>query len=445
MSARLEQVVPVIVPGTQIALLGWITGRRAHKNILFWDLVTDHNQTIKVVVEHGSFTRQQFDELTSLRVESSIRVTGIMRQVDRDHQFELRAETVKVVSASTGTMSPGLREDFDIFDPRYADHVLQNRHLYLRHPKLVAIMRFRSTVMRVMRRWFDKHGIIEFTAPVLTPVPLYEDRTAISFKLAGDAADQDPIFLTQCVGYYLEAAAHAVGAVYNMGPSFRGERSKSRRHLMEYWHVKAELPDGDLETIMAFTENLVSTTIEACREEGERVAALLGTSYACKEGEPPYQRIGYREAIAFLQEQGHQITFGEGISGDGEVELGKLFDGPFWIVGNPRTIEPFPYVIDPNDLELTRTADLISPEGFGELLGTAEKIIDIDMLDERMREKGKADDSRYAWIREMREFGMVPHTAFGMGLERFLRWLLGASHVRDTIPFPRLFHRPVYP
>jgi len=255
----------------------------------------------------------------------------------------------------------------------------------------------------------------------------------------------ETVRVTQCVGYYLEAAAHAVGPVYNMGPSFRGERSKSRRHLMEYWHVKAELLDGDLETIMALTEDLVSTTIEACREEGERVAALLGTRYACKEGEPPYQRIGYRDAITFLQKQGHKITFGEGISGDGEVEIGKIFGGPFWIVGNPRTIEPFPYVIDPNDPELTMTADLISPEGFGELLGTAEKIVHMDMLDERMAEKGKAGDPRYAWIRQMREFGMVPHIAFGMGLERFLRWLVGASHVRDTIPFPRVFHRPVHP
>ncbi len=444
MSTHAVGAVPVITPGTQVTLLGWVTRLRVHRKTFFWDLVTVHNHSLQVVVSRSSFP-ERFVELAGLRVESSVRVTGTIHEVNREHRIELQAEGIEVISASTGTISPGLRETFDLFDPRYADHVLQNRHLYLRHPQLAAITRFRSTVMRVMRHWFDAHGIIEFTAPVLTPVPLYEDRTAISFKLAGDAADQDPIFLTQCVGYYLEAAVHAVGAVYNMGPSFRGERSKSRRHLMEYWHVKAELPDGDLETIMALTEDLVSTTIEACREEGERVAALLGTRYACKEGEPPYQRIGYREAIACLQQQGHQITLGEGISGDGEEVLGKLFDGPFWIVGNPRTIEPFPYVIDPNDRELTRTADLISPEGFGELLGTAEKIVHMDMLDERMAEKGKAGDPRYAWIRQMREYGMVPHIAFGMGLERFLRWLVGASHVRDTIPFPRVFHRPVQP
>lgn len=428
----------------ECTVIGWIISRRSHRDVLFLDLRMAQGGVIQVVVTRET-NGSDFNAVKKLPLESSVSVTGKVIEVDRLHKKELQANQIHVVSEATHKTQVNLRHDFDCFDPRNVDHVLSKRHIYLRHPKLAAIMRFRSLVMRTMRQWFDQHEVIEFTAPVLTPVPLYDDRTAISFRLAGDAAQQDPVFLTQCVGYYMEAAVHALGPVYNMGPSFRGERSKSNRHLMEYWHVKAEFPGGDLTTIMDLTGDLVSSTVESCRGEGERIAVLLGTRYAVKAGQSKYEQIGYRDAIAFLQNHGDSIQFGEGIHGDGERKLSEQFKGPFWIVGNPRTIEPFPYVIDSNDKELTRTADLICPEGYGELLGTAEKIIDRVMLDERLKEKGKAGDPRYEWIREMREFGMIPHTAFGMGLERFIRWLLGTSHVRDTIPFPRVFHRSVHP
>ncbi|MBI5369566.1 hypothetical protein HZA85_00010 [Candidatus Uhrbacteria bacterium] len=429
---------------TEVALLGWVQARRIHKNILFWDLALTGGRTLQTVItsETGGGTLETFKHLP---VESAVRVRGRIQLVTRKHREELHASHVEIVNAATGVIQPALRGDFDVLGQVHADHVLANRHLYLRHPKVAAIMTFRVSAMRAMRRWFDDHGVMEFTAPVLTPVPLYEDRTAISFTLPSDAPDQSPVFLTQCVGYYMEAAVHALGPVYNMGPSFRGERSRSNRHLMEYWHVKAEYPDVDLPGIMVVTEDLVRSTVQTCREEGERVAQLLGTVFACKASEPPFEQIGYREAVAFLQHRGNPIKFGEGISGQGELELSREFKGPFWIVGNPRLIEPFPYVVDPHDSDLTRTADLICPEGFGELLGTAEKIIDLQELDVRMQEKGKSGDVRYAWIRELREHGMIPHAAFGMGLERFIRWLLGVSHVRDTIPFPRVFHRPVRP
>lgn len=438
------QPTPALPSPDQITVLATVRNRRSHGKILFWDLVCHSGDLgqIQAVLRRETFG-DRLDEFKRLKPESSVRITATLTK--RQQAQELVVHEVEVVSEATGVLTPGLHEDFNPFDERYVDTVMTRRHLYLRHEHIAAIMRFRSLALLVMREWFDQKGIIEFTAPVLTPVPLYADRSAISFHLDGDAKEREKVFLTQCVGYYLEAAAHALGPVYNIGPSFRGERSKSRRHLMEYWHVKAELLGGDLETIIDLCEDLVSFTVDRCREEGEKVCALLGTRYAIKEGDAPYERIGYREAVAFLQKQGSKIVFGEGISGEDEHRLSLEFNGPFWIVGNPRTIEPFPYIIDPNDPELTLTADLISPEGFGELLGTAEKIYDMEMFDVRMKEKGKFDDPRYAWIREMREFGLVPHIAFGMGLERFIRWLVGASHVRDVMPFPRVFHRNVHP
>lgn len=183
----------------ECSIIGWIIARRAHRDILFLDLRMAQGGEIQVVITRET-SGVDFDKLSKLPLESSIIVTGHVIEVDRSHKRELQADQVQVVSEATHNPRVNLSRDFDCFDPKNADHVLSNRHLYLRHPKLAAIIRFRSLVMRTMRQWFDQHSVIEFTAPVLTPVPLYEDRTAISFRLDCDAAQKDPIFLTQCVG-----------------------------------------------------------------------------------------------------------------------------------------------------------------------------------------------------------------------------------------------------
>ena len=281
---------------------------------------------------------------------------------------------------------------------------------------------------------------MEVTAPILTPVPLYEDGSALSLHINGEK-----VFLTQCVGYYLESAVHAFERVYNIGPSFRGEESRSKRHLMEYWHIKAEAAFGTLEDIITLVEDVIASLTNACRACGEETTKVLGTAYSLEGCVQPFPRMKYRDAIMYLQKKGCDISFGKGLSSVEEEILSRDYDGPFWIVGIPRVVEPFPYVIDPDDPEVTRTADLIAPRGYGELLGVAEKIVGLPMLQERMKEKGKLDDKRYEWIRELRGFGPVPHIAFGMGVERLMRWLLNIEHVRDAIPFPRTFRRSVYP
>ena len=214
---------------------------------------------------------------------------------------------------------------------------------------------------------------------------------------------------------------------------------------MEYWHIKAELAFCNLEGIISTVEKLISDIVTSCEKECNELMAIFGTVICVAGKKIPFPRITYREAVMKLNELGMPFEFGKSLGSAEEELLSKQFDSPFWITGNHRNCEPFPYVIDPNDPEVTITADLIATEGYGELLGVAEKITNISELEERMKEKGKYKDERYDWFCELRDYGCVAHCGFGMGLERFIRWVVRVPHVRDVMPFPRIFNRKIYP
>ena len=421
-----------------VHLLGWLKARRNQGGIVFLD-VCDSTGSIQVVVNRSVVESSLMELANEIPLESSVEVHGRLVQHQQKAR-EIVAQKLGVVGLATQQFSPQPRGDINIFDPSLANHLLTNRHIYLRNPKVMAILKFRSILMTQMRRWFEDNGFIEFDAPILTPVPLYEDRTAIPVVIHGEH-----VFLTQCVGYYLEAAVHAFERVYNMGPSFRNEESRSRRHLLEYWHIKAELAFSDLNDIINIVESIIKFLTQECWRLSEDMLSTIGTTMCLHGLETPFKRISYEEAVVHLQTQGVAIEFGKSFGSDEEEMLSHLFTGPFWITGIPRVVEPFPYVIDKADTRITRVADLIASNGYGELLGVAEKIHDIGMLDERLVEKGRRDDTRYEWIRQVHETGCVPHTAFGMGLERLVRWLLNIPHVRDAIPFPRVFRRRIMP
>jgi asparaginyl-tRNA synthetase len=423
--------------GSEVTLLGWISRKRHHGSIVFIDVV-DSTGAIQVVASKADVGDEAFDTFKRVRPEAAIEVTGLLSC--SGDGLEIAARSISIVGDVTKQVSPGPRSDFDIFDPALTDHLLKNRHLYIRHPKIMAILRFRHILMAHMRDWFNMNEFIEINAPILTPVPLYDDGSALSIDVHGEK-----IFLTQCVGYYLEAAVHAFERVYNMGPSFRGEESRSKRHLMEYWHIKAELAFGNREDSITLVESIVSELTRLCRADCGDILKTLGVNMCLDGLKTPYARVSYEEAIAFLKKVGIDINYGDGLSTHEEKILSRMFEGPFWVIGIPRTIEPFPYCVDPTDCRVTMVADLIASNGYGELLGVAEKIHDINMLKERMADKGKLDDLRYNWIRDVHEIGCVPHIAFGMGVERLIRWLLNIKHVRDAIPFPRTFKRTVYP
>lgn len=422
-----------------VVFYGWVKARRRHNHVVFLD-VTDSTGSVQCVVEAGQ--KPAFELARRMSQEMAVKVTGILADTGRENPpREIRVENIEVIGVSTINVSPYPRGNIDIQDPRLQEHLLDKRHFYLRNEKLAAILKFRHILTRIVHQWFHENGFIEIHAPVLTPTPLYDDRTAMAIKVHG----QD-VYLTQCVGFYLEQAVHAFEKIYNIGPSFRAEESRSKRHLMEYWHIKAELAFVDFEDMASVVEKFIHDVSEQCIREGSELARIIDTEM-CGDGlKTPFPRIDYAEAVNWLKTQGSDIEFGKSLGSDEETMLCQRFgDTPFWVVGIPRSIEPFPYVIDAADTRRTKTADLIASRGFGELLGIAEKIHSLSMLDERLAEKGKAGDARYEWLRELRQYGCVPHGGFGMGLERLIRWLLQIPHVRDTIPFHRVFGRRIDP
>lgn len=424
--------------GEKVSLKGWISGKRCMGRIVFLD-INDSTGTIQTVIEKKNVTKKIFDLVLQTPPESAIEVGGSMRR--NKNVMEIYARSFKVIGKATLQLSPRPRSNFDIFGQKHTKQVLDYRHVYLRNAKLMAVLKFRSKLMQIIREWFIKNKFIEFDAPILTPAPLYDNSTAIPVTIHGER-----IFLTQCAGFYLEAAAHALERVFNMGPSFRGEESRSNRHLIEYWHIKAELVFGNIEDIISLVEKMLKEITIECSNSCKEIMSILETHLCTDSTKSPFPRISYEDAIKHLQTKGFKTHFGKGIGVKEEKELSKIYTNtPFWLVGIPRIIEPFPYSINAIDPRITVVADLIASNGCGELLGVAEKIYDPEMLNERLREKGKFDDPRYQFVKDIHQTGCVPHIAFGMGLERLIRWLLNLPHVRDAIPFPRVVRRNIKP
>lgn len=425
--------------GITIVFYGWVKAIRKHRRVIFLD-IADSTGTVQCVIEDCN--RPVFKLTRRISQETAVKITGILMDTGRmNPSREICVHNIEVIGESTINVSPYPRGNIDIQDPGLQEQLLKKRHFYIRNKKLASILKFRHILTRIIHQWFYKNGFIEIHAPVLTPTPLYDDRTAMAIKVHG----QD-VFLTQCVGFYLEQAVHAFEKIYNIGPSFRAEESRSKRHLMEYWHIKAELAFVDFEDMVLVVERFIHDVSEQCIRKGRELANIIDTTI-CSDGlQTPFPRIDYVEALEWLKTKNSDIEFGKSLGSDEETLLSQRFGNtPFWVVGIPCSIEPFPYVIDAVDFRRTKTADLIASRGFGELLGIAEKIHSLKMLDTRLAEKGKTGDPHYEWLRELRQYGCVPHGGFGMGLERFIRWLLQIPHVRDTIPFHRAFGRRIDP
>lgn len=414
-----------------VELLGWIANIRKMKNVMFID-VMDSTGKIQIVYTNIN---------NSLKKEQSVSVIG--KVIKQNTHIEIMAKDIKVLGDVKINLNPSPRDDFDIFNTRYTDYVQRNRHLFIRNPKVMAAMKARALVMRAVHNWFDSNGFFEVTAPILTPVLLYDIDTGIPVNV-----NNQDLFLTQCVGFYLESAVHGLEKVYNIGPSFRGKESVSKRHLTEYWHIKAEQAFCSFDEFFLVVEDLVSSITKEVMGflECSEITNVLGTGGFCSDAiKTPYPRITYTEAIELLKSNNYDVEFGKSINSAGEEFLSNYFKVPFWITYNARSIEGFPYKIDTDNIELTKTADLIATRGFGEILGIADKIESRGELEIRMKEKGKDLDLQYEWFKEIRDYGTIQHCGLGMGLERLVRWLFQLPHVREAVAFPRSMGREIYP
>lgn len=415
---------------TEVSLKGWVQNIRHHKNTTFIDLV-DETGSIQVVIEQPD---------VQITKESCIEVNGnFIKDVSGD---KICVNEYLVIANFSLEISPSPRSKFDIFSDEGVDNLLTNRHLYIRNPKLQAVFLFRHKFFHAVREVFEEQGFIEIHAPILTEITLYDERTAFKTDYMGKE-----IFLTQCVGFYLEACVHSFSKVYNMGPSFRAEQTHGRRHLTEYWHIKAELAFVDLPALMKFVESFLFSLHEKLIKDASDEVSLLNPEFFKMDLSSPFPRITYRQALDSLNADGIKIEFGKAIPPQAEDIISRKFQKPFWIMHPPAVLEPFPYALNEQDLMTVNVADLHAPGGFGELLGVAEKIYKLDELEKRANEKGFSQKQldRLQWYFDLRSAACIQHGGMGMGVERTIRWMLGLPHVRDTIPFPRLSGRKPRP
>lgn len=420
-----------MVEGQKIELYGWIASIRKLKSDIFFEM---EDSTGRIAVQ---MSRELIEN--PLKPEQSVCVVGVLGK-DKIGNPQIKAESYTIIGEVNLKISPSARANFDVFSESNANNVVTNKHLYIRNAKNRDILLARDLVIKAVRSWFAENGYCDVTAPILTPILLYDKNTGIGVNIKGEEA-----FLTQCVGFYLESAVHSLERVYNIGPSFRGAESISKRHLMEYWHVKSELAFCSFEEYFDVVESLVAYVTDYVKNNGGlELAKRMNTDF-CDDGlKIPFHRVEYKDAIRILNENGIHLEYGKSLNDISEKFLASYFGGPFWIVHKPKIIEGFPYKFNSEDPFLTETADLIASEGMGEILGIADKITDINEIRERLEEKGKSYEE-YKWFCDLREYGTVPHCGLGMGLERLIRWLFKMNHVKDVMPFPRRINKRIYP
>jgi asparaginyl-tRNA synthetase len=408
----------------------WLYNKRSSGKIQFLQL-RDGTGFIQGVLVKNEVEPQVWEAAESLTQESSFYVTGVVRKDDRAPSgYELTVKNIEVIH---------IAQEYPISLKEHGtEFLMDHRHLWIRSPRQRAILRIRDEIIRGTMDFFHQHGFVKVDPPILTPTSAEGTTNLFHTKYFDEDA-----FLSQSGQLYMEAAAMALGKVYSFGPTFRAEKSKTRKHLIEFWMIEPEMAFVEHEENLEIQENyvsyLVQRVLENCKMELKTLERDLSKLEKVKA---PFPRITYDEAIKRLQEKGFEISWGEDFGAPHEVALAEDFDRPVFITHWPTEIKAFYMKPDPNRPEVVLCADLIAPEGYGEIIGGSQRIDDLELMEQRMKEHNLSD--AYKWYLELRKYGSVPHSGFGLGLERTVAWITGVEHVRETIPFPRLLNR-LYP
>jgi len=417
--------------GKEITLHGWLHNRRSSGKLHFLQ-VRDGTSTIQCVVFKGNVTPEVFQEADHLPQETSLAVTGLVKKDARSPiGFELDVRDLKVVARPVQEFPIGRKEHGVAF-------LMEQRHLWLRSQRQQVILRVRHTVEKAIRDFFDERGFTLVDAPIFTPSAC--EGTSTLFEVP--YFDLGKAYLTQSGQLYMEAAAMALGKVYCFGPTFRAEKSKTRRHLTEFWMVEPEVAfmdlDGDMELMEQFVSYVVQTAVAKHGPELQRVLERdLGKLANVK---PPFPRITYTEAVEVIQKAGHPMKWGDDIGGDEETVVAQQFDRPVMVHRYPAEMKAFYFKKDPTDPKVALGCDVLAPEGYGEIIGGGQREDDLETL-ERAIAQHQLPKEAFEWYLDLRRYGTVPHAGFGMGVERCVAWICGLHHVRETIPFARMMER----
>jgi len=418
--------------GQTVTLRGWVYHLRSSGKVRFL-VVRDGTGLAQGVLVRGNLPEADFQQFERLTLETSVELEGLVRAEPRaPGGYELEVTSIAPIH---------IAPDYPISPKEHGvAFLMDRRHLWLRSPRQQAILRIRDEVCRACRDFFHDRGFVLVDTPILTPTAC--EGTTSLFET--DYLDRGKAYLSQSGQLYLEAAAMALGRVYCFGPTFRAEKSKTRRHLTEFWMVEAEAAFYSLEEIMELAEALVRFVVLRVLEHQEPQLRLLERDLApLKEVAGPFPRLSYAQALEELRQHGKDLAWGEDLGGDEETVISQLFPRPVLVHRYPKEAKAFYMEPDPDDPRLALCVDMLAPEGYGEIVGGSQRLNDLEALLARIREHHLPQEP-LEWYLDLRRYGSVPHSGFGMGIERLVAWICGLHHVRETIPFPRLIDR-IYP
>lgn len=415
--------------GEEITLKGWLYNKRSSGKVKFL-ILRDGTGYLQCIVFKGNVTPEVFELAESLNQEASFEVTGLVKEEARAvGGYELDATDVKLISHS---------DDYPISPKEHGvEFLIDHRHLWLRSKRQVAIMKIRHRIVKAIRDFFDERGFTLFDPPIITPNA--SEGTSTLFEM--EYFDLGKAYLTQSGQLYAEAGALALGKVYTFGPTFRAEKSKTRRHLTEFWMVEPEMAFYDLDDDMDLAEEFIEYIVQSVLNDNKAELEILERDTSKLENiKTPFPRISYDEAVQMLKDDGVDFEWGNDLGAADETLISAKYDKPVMVHRYPSKIKAFYMKRDPENENLALAVDVLAPEGYGEIIGGSQREDDYDKLVERIEEHDLPLDF-FKWYLDLRKYGSVPHSGFGLGLERTITWICGIEHVRETIPFPRMIYR----
>jgi len=416
---------------SEVTIKGWLYNKTKKGKLRFL-LVRDGTGTIQAVVFKRNVSEEAFEAADVASQESSIAVTGTVRKDDRaPGGYELDASDCRIIH---------LANDYPITPKEHGTaFLMENRHLWLRSSRQHAILKIRHEIIKGVRDFYDQNGFVLVDTPILTPAACEGTTTLFEIDYFGEKA-----FLSQSGQLYNEAACGSVGKTYCFGPTFRAEKSKTRRHLMEFWMVEPEVAWAELDDIMELSEQFITFVVQrVLKNRRTELEILERDTEPLEKIKPPFPRISYNEAFDLIEKKGTDTPRGEDFGGGDETIISEHFDRPVIVHRYPSNIKAFYMQPDSKDSNLALCMDVLAPEGYGEIIGGSQRIHDHDLLLNRIKEHN-LPTSAFQWYLDLRRYGSVPHSGFGMGIERVVSWICKLEHVRETIPFPRMLYR-MYP
>jgi len=413
---------------SEVELRGWLYNKRSSGKIHFLEL-RDGTGFIQCVVVKGEVSDEDFEAAGSLTQESSFKLIGRVRADARAKGgFEVTVSSLKVFQ---------IAQDYPITPKEHGtDFLMDNRHLWIRHKRQHALLTIRHEVIASAQQFLNQNGFLRIDSPILTPAACEGTTNLFETEYFEEKA-----YLSQSGQLYNEADAMAFGKVYCFGPTFRAEKSKTRRHLIEFWMLEPEMAWCDQEENQQVQEQLVSFIVQKVIENRRPELDLLERDVKKLENiKPPFPRLSYDDAIEMLKAEGHEVQWGDDFGAPDETLISNKFDRPVFVTNYPTSIKAFYMEPLPGRPEVVKCADLLAPEGYGEIIGGSERIHDPELMQERMRQHSLSDEA-YGWYMQLRKYGTVPHSGFGIGIERTVAWITGSEHIREMIAFPRLLNR----